>query len=185
MKSSYVERAKVFIEAIYPYIEDSMQYTLRVQNAIRLFNTTCHRRVVMSSGMSRIALITSDYVIKWDYTQNTFYGTCETEYQLYNEHKDDDLSYLLAPVVCYTTHGKNFYIMPRVFKIAERIDDDLEIEEYLDDDERNYLFHDLALKDIHSGNWGFNRGSETPMIFDYAWYDDKDDEESNEGTWSW
>lgn len=172
MKNSYVERAKVFIEAIYPYIEDGMKYTLRVRDAIKRFNTLCHRRVIMSSGMSRIALITSDYVIKWDYTQNTFYGTCETEYQLYNEHKDDDLSYLLAPIVRYTTHGVNFYIMPRVFKIAEKIDDDLEIEEYLDDDERNYLFNDLALNDIHSGNWGFNRGSETPMIFDYAWYEE-------------
>lgn len=183
MKHNYIDRAKVFIEAVYPYIMSGMEYTLRVQSSIRRFNTINHRRVIVSSGLSRIALITSDYVVKWDYTKNTCYGSCETEYQLYNEHKNDSFSYLLAPVHRYTTHGKNFYIMPRVTKLAERIDEDLEIERYLGVDEYAYIFGDLKLRDVHSGNWGFNNGN--PIIFDYAWYDDNDDEESNEGTWSW
>lgn len=184
MKSNYVERAKVFIEAVYPYIMSGMDYVLRVRSSIQQFNTINHRRVIVSCGLSRIALITSDYVVKWDYTKNTFYGNCETEYQLYNEHKDDGFSYLLAPIYRYTTHGKNFYIMPRVTKLAERIDEDLEIERYLDVDEYAYLFRDLRLRDVHTGNWGFNHGN--PIIFDYAWYgNDDENEESNEGTWSW
>ena len=162
MKSNYIIRAIAFIHAIQPYLR---RYR-RVEVAVREFNTQHHRAVKFAHGAVRNALITSDYVIKWDYdaANRRLFGGCREEMKLYKRAKQDGYAYLFAEITEYEYHGRKFYIMPRV-KIAE----DLglwDIDNELDDDERNYLYDELNLGDLHSENWGMKNGC--VVIIDYA-----------------
>ena len=67
MKSDYRIRAKKFLKSIFPYIDGYMWDVDDVMYQVEKYNYDKKRHVLVSCGSARIALITSDYVIKWDY----------------------------------------------------------------------------------------------------------------------
>ena len=169
MKSDYRIRAQKFIKQIFPYIDGHMYDDLNETiERVQRFANEKHRKVLVNNGLSRIAIITADYVIKWDKYSRDEYGAgnCEKEYLtwrwLLEEHPG--YSYLFAEITRFKFGGENFYIMPRVRGIDE--DRSGYAYEYVDGDEEDFL-HEWFY-DLHSGNFGIDRKGNV-IIFDYAW----------------
>lgn len=160
MKSNYVFRAVKFMEQFYPYF---CKY--RIGEAVAVFNRDKHRAVVFKQGAVRRALITSDYVIKWDYNKNNSkcFGGCKDEYKRYMELKDSDYGYLFAEITPIKIRNRIFYVMPRVKYLGKDINKD--IYDVLEGDEYDFLC-DSGVGDMHDENWGIYHGK--PLIIDYA-----------------
>lgn len=161
MKSNYIMRATKFMEAFYPYMR---KYEIR--QAIRLFNEKNHRMVRLCKGAVRYVLVTSDYVIKWDYNKQNSkcFGGCREEYHKYQEVKNDYFGYLFAEITPIKVKHRIFYVMPRVESLG--IDHNQYIDEVLEEEEIHYLYEEACIGDIHDENWGYINGQ--PVIIDYA-----------------
>ena len=165
MKSSYEVRAKKFINQIAPYIPIILNSTTvnYLRQAIYEFNTIHHRKVRMYKGYTRVALITSDYVIKLDYNKDAMFGDCETEFHMYEIAECDGYDYLFAKITRYTVNGIDFYIMPKINGINEN--SDREAWEYMTPSEYDWCTEHNII-DLHSGNFGWKNNH--IIIFDYA-----------------
>lgn len=162
MKSNYVVRAQKFLREFIPYMR---MYPISV--AVNIYNQEKHRKVMYRHGAVRRALITSDYVIKWDYdAENRHnFGGCREEYKKYLEVKDDYYGYLFAEITPVKVKGRQFYVMPRV-KIAGEYCSNTYIEDVLNEDELDFIFDDARIGDVHENNWGMLHGK--PVLIDYA-----------------
>ena len=136
MKSNYVVRAIKFMESFVPYMR---QYPT-VEMAVRVFNVEKHRKVQCCHGAVRRVLVTSDYVVKWDYDhQNSkCFGGCRDEYKRYKKVKDSDYAYLFAEITPIKVKGRTYYVMPRVERLGA--DSDKWLEDILRYDEHEYIF---------------------------------------------
>ena len=173
MKSDYRIRAQKFIKQIFQYVDGHMYDDLdETIERVQRFAAEKHRKVLVNNGVSRIAIITADYVIKWDrhFAQNNYErnyaGDCEKEYRTWRWLLDENpgYSYLFAEITRFKFGGENFYIMPRVRGINEGRD--VYAYECVDGDEEDFL-HEWFY-DLHSGNFGIDRKGNV-TIFDYAW----------------
>ena len=175
MKSDYITRAKRLIQQLYNYIEDC-KIGKDYLKAINNFNQHKSRHIQITSGMTRRVFICSDYVIKIDMPHSDF-GTCEDEYEQYQQALDDGYEYLFAPITRFKYKDRLFYIMPRVRTLGYQLPNH-DIEYYLTWDDWDYLIHHVD--DIHDGNWGILHNQ--PVVFDYACrnYDHDDDYEEEE-----
>ena len=159
----YVERAKDFVEQIFPYISECMN-PWKVGGFIRQFNADFDRKVIVRSGLSRIALITSDYVVKFDYDPEEVdsIGGCMNEMELYAQAKAEGFAYLFAEITPFKHEGRMFFIMPRIRGIGSG---DRYAEDYMTSAEKNFCrVHKLT--DLHTQNYGFRKGH--VCIVDYA-----------------
>ena len=166
---SYIERAKDFIEQVYPYIRECMNpWTIR--DRIELFNDTFDRKVKVASGLSRIALITSDYVVKYDYDKEevSCIGGCENEEEIYALAVREGVASLFAQTTHYEYDNRDFYIMPRVRGIGSG---QWYAEHYMTDNERDFCRR-YKITDLHTHNYGFVRGK--VCIVDYACHLDEE-----------
>ena len=165
MKSDYRVRAMKFLRSIFPYIEGYMGDFDDVQYQVEKYNEDKKRHVLVSCGSARIALITSDYVIKWDYDNNCVeeIGGCDDEYCAYQEAVKAGYEYLLAEATLIEYNDLSFMIMPRI-KCIGRSNNGGNIEVYLTQDE--YKWVKKFNKDIHSYNWGIRNGK--ACLIDYA-----------------
>lgn len=163
---NYEERAKDFIQEIYPYLESrTISATIR---GVAKFNFEHHRKVVVKHGIARTALITSDYVIKFD-TQNgqaDRFGGCEDEIEFYNRAEQDGFGYLFAKVTKYTYNHYNFYIMPRIHGIGKYQYKDA--WDFMTNKEYSWCYNN-DLYDLHCYNYGFRDGH--VCIIDYGAHD--------------
>lgn len=168
MKSDYKVRAQKFVEDIFPYIEEVLHHHVihlyKLSDCVEQYCLEKHRRVVMKSGCSRAAFITSDYVVKYDYVKSAFCGNSSDELRAYQEIKKMGFEHLFAEISCFTYNGYNFYIMPRISGIRPWGDDDA-LYESLSYEEQEFI--DEYFQDLHSGNFGFEKGQ--LKIIDYAW----------------
>ena len=154
MKSSYEVRAKRFIEEIADYLEMCHDYDT-YEFATYVFNTSHHRAVKFAHGMTRIAFITSDYVVKIDCPEYEGcierYGGCEREMEVYAKAVKDGFDFLFAKISCYEYRGRKYYIMPRIKGLKRRWDN---AEDYIyDRDALNWLY-DNGITDLHNENYG-------------------------------
>lgn len=173
MKSDYRIRAQKFIEQIFPYIDgymyDDLDETIK---RVQRFANEKHRKILVNNGISRIAIITADYVIKWDrhLAQNRYdrsqVGDCEKEYLTWRWLQDENpgYAYLFAEITRFRFGGENFYIMPRVRGIDKNRGG--EAYEYVGVDEETFLCRWFF--DLHAGNFGIDRAGNVTII-DYAW----------------
>lgn len=165
----YLENAKRFIALFHPYIFSCR--TLRdYSKALRVFmkNHPNYPTIRVSNGITRIALIGPDFVVKInydDYEIETF-GGCEEEIAFYEVAESEGMAHLFAPITRFRYYGKTFYIMPRIYDIDDCRDE--EATDYMTEEERDWCDRH-ALRDLHSGNYGFEDGN--VVIFDYACYD--------------
>ena len=165
MANSYVIRAMKFAEMIYPFICDCrtvVEYCEAVDN----FNAVYHRHVVLRHGQTRIALLTSDYVVKLDFgNRGKRWGTCSDEVKGYSRAFKAGFAYLFARPTSYMVNECVFYIMPRIHDVDGERSMDEDVYFHLeDDDERDFVMENFG--DMHSANYGWKNGH--PVIFDYA-----------------
>jgi hypothetical protein len=159
-KSSYEVRAERFIKMIAPFL-----ITCRSIDdyycAVNTFNFRYHRAVIMKHGISRIALITSDYVIKITYDEESDFGTCEDERLMYEEAKLAGFDYLFAQITHVEYEGKDYYIMPRINGIGKYEDDAFE---YMTEEENDWVSN--RIYDLHNKNYGWKNGH--VVLIDYS-----------------
>ena len=160
---NYIERAKDFIEQVYPYIS-VCRNPWDARNRIKMFNADFNRKVEVSSGLSRIALITSDYVVKFDYDPDEVasIGGCESEMELYATAKREGFDYLFAEITAFSYNGRCFYIMPRIRGIGSGRH---YAENYMTLAEKDFCRR-YRVTDLHTENYGFRRGH--VCVIDYA-----------------
>jgi hypothetical protein len=163
MKSDYITRAIIFLKKVFPYIVNAADED-EIKENIEYFNLEYHRKVKVGSGLTRVALITSDYVIKFDfgdYSDIWEYGGCDVEYSTYLQAQKDGFAYLLAKTTPVPYKGNMFYIMPRIDHIG---DWDRDIWGAVTPRECKWIRDHIA--DLHCENYGWKRNR--PVIIDYA-----------------
>ena len=158
MKNPYTVRAEKFLHEIYPYIKRENEVH-KIRAAVAQFNKDKNRKVKFAFGVSRIALITSDYVIKFDRKGGRWAGDCAGEYKKYQQAVKDGFAYLFAASTKVTYKHRNFYIMPRINGIGSG-----KYWENLTFEEEYYI--DSVTSDMHNGNFGYYH--KKPVIVDYA-----------------
>lgn len=159
----YIERAKDFIHQIFPYIEECIQPWAVHQKVVK-FNNDYDRHVKVCNGLSRIALITSDYVVKFDYDPDEVdsIGGCGNEFELYYEAKVEGFDYLFAEITPYQYKDHQFYIMPRINGVGSGHH---YAEHYMNEEEKGFC-RKHRITDLHSNNYGFRNGK--VCLIDYA-----------------
>lgn len=169
MKTSYIIRAKKFLKQIYPYIKDYLEDEFYIRSQVEKYcEKHSNRYINISSGSARIALITSDYVIKWEYDTESVdeIGGNNSEVEMYEIAKKEGYEYLLAEPTPVTIDEKNFLIMPKILHTGpwygKTYKNDLST--YLTADESTWLNN--KIQDLHLYNWGFKNNH--PVIVDYA-----------------
>ena len=160
---NYIDRAIDFIKQVFPYIQDS-KTPAQVSYKIQLFNIHYRRNVAVHNGLSRIALITSDYVIKYDYNADVLdaIGGCENEVKLYASAKQEGFGYLFAEITPYSYHQHYFYIMPRINGVGRAFG---YAHNYMTENEISFC-RKYHITDLHPYNYGFKSGH--ICIIDYA-----------------
>lgn len=160
MKSNYKIRAKKFI----PVIDEIIYNHYNIELEINRFNTKHNRKVIFTSGLTRYAFITSDYVIKVDYDDSEIarFGGCEDEMKLYESAVEDGMEYLFAEITKYEYNGHNYYIMPRIKGIGRTYDN---AEDYMTDKEFIWC-NAHKLTDLHYLNYGWR--NKHICIIDYG-----------------
>lgn len=172
IKNDYEVRAKKFIKEFAPYLKGiriTKSNFYAICEAVRRFNVDKKRNVKVASGASRIALITSDYVVKLD-LGTTWTGNSKTEMLGYQQAQKDGYEYLLAKISLYKYRNRSFFIMPRA-RVATTLtwQSQERLWYKLTEDERRYLYGNF--KDLHRNNWGSLNGK--LVLIDYAWNDFK------------
>lgn len=165
MRNNYEVRAQKFIREIAPFF-DGCNFLWDYEGAVLNFMMEHpNRKIKTSNGLARIALITSDYVVKIEYNENNVstYGGGEAEIAFYKDAEADGFEYLFAKVSRYEYNGKKYYIMPRIRNI--NIDRWEEGFHFMTDEEVEWC-EDHELYDLHGGNYGFRNGK--ICIIDYA-----------------
>ncbi len=164
--SSYLHRAQRFARMVYPFISSCLDDPRMVERGVAKFNNRYHLHACVYHGISRIAIVNSDYVVKMDYgDEGLTYGDCRLECKVYKRAKQDGFSYLLAEITPYNYNDTTFYIMPRIRCIgyaAEQGEDS--IYPFLSDEESDWVSENLY--DMHCMNFG--RKGTRPVIVDYA-----------------
>ncbi len=168
IKTDYEVRAKAFIKEFAPYLKGirvTRSNSYRIYDAVRRFNVDKKRNVKVASGASRIALITSDYVVKLDFG-TTWAGNSKTEMLGYQQAQKDGYEYLLAKISLYKCCNRSFFIMPRA-RVAETLTwrGQKRLWSKLTEDERRYIHANF--EDLHENNWGSLNGK--LILIDYAW----------------
>ena len=165
MKSDYRTRAIRFLNSIIPYLNGDIYSPFTVEEKVDEFNRDKSRKVKVAWGSARIALITSDYVVKWDYDIDAVkdIGGCVDEYLAYQQAVEQGYDYLLAETTLVKIGNIEFSIMPRIHNIGPRHHKG-GIENYLTPDEFDWLMH--FDNDIHNYNWGIRHNK--ACVIDYA-----------------
>ena len=164
MKNDYKVRAQRFLNDVWPYIKDCADEPYNYRQAIALYNSRKSRHVIVECGSARVAFITSDYVIKFDYCleMTKGIGGCEEEVKFYQFAKEHGYGYLFAEITPIDFQGYHFYIMPRIKGVGRY---KCYIQDFLDENDRDFV--NEYLYDMHEDNYGWKNNY--PVIIDYAW----------------
>lgn len=163
MRNTYEVRAEKFIHQIYSFICDCEEVE-DYEWAVNGFNYKYHRNVKVAHGLTRVALITSDYVVKIDcgraYNLAQF-GGCANEFDIYAQAEEDGFEYLFAKPTEIVYNDLVFCVMPRIRGIGKKEDD---ADWYMSIEESDWVCERVF--DLHNGNYGWKDGH--PVLIDYA-----------------
>lgn len=161
---TYVERAEDFIKELLEYKgKNTFQKDYGIRGTVGKYQTVHpRRRIEVSSGAARTAIITSDYVIKIDTGRPDMYGGCEQEMKFYDYACDCGMEYLLAKPTLFKYKRMKFYIYPRA-KVHASMKRSRNWYGELTYNEQSFV---EEICDLHEGNVGFLHGK--LCIIDYA-----------------
>jgi len=160
MKTDYTVRAQKFLDEIFPVIEKSLDDPYDLADALFDYCAKNHKRVNVRNGVSRWAIIHSDYVIKYDYNEECWVGNCPNEVDKYAQAEKDGFAYLFAKITPVVSHNITFYVMPRVKNIGRH----KSLIRALTNEEWDYVWS--ITDDLHCNNYGWE--NDKPVIIDYA-----------------
>ena len=166
MKSTYEARALKFarlLAILFAGCTDLSDFEF----ATECYNDTHSRKLTTSHGVSRFAVIRSDYVIKFDMVPTGRFsdgsaGNCHTEEAVYARAVADGMDHLLAKTTVVEMEGHTISIMPRIGHVG---DDDRYYGDYCTQEEYQWLWENV--NDLHEGNLGYRHGK--VCVIDYAW----------------
>lgn len=166
---NYIERATDFIHEVYPVIRENLDNPYALRKIMNSFNLRNSRNVKVANGSARVALISSDYVVKWDYDLDCVdeIGGCENEIELYEIAEREGFAYLFAKITRVKYSDHYFYVMPRIHGIGRTEERAWRYMTYKEKDwcERHHL------TDLHDENYGWKNNH--IVIVDYAFQEDK------------
>lgn len=170
MRSSYEVRAQKFIRQLFPYLDRCFTCSDYEEAIYNFMIDHPTRHIDFAHGLTRVAFITSDYVVKIDYNEDEIarFGGCEKEIKFYSIAEAEGMAHLFAKISRYVYNGFIFYIMPRVTGIDE---DRWEDANYYMTDEENDWCEEHHLYDLHCRNYGLVNGR--VKIIDYGAYDEE------------
>lgn len=162
-KTSYEERAYKFAVRTLSKLFENCIDQVDFIHAIDNYNNTHVNKLQWANGISRFAIIRSDYVVKVDYNPYPEgWGDCRTEERVYKRAVTEGMDYLLAKTTVFELRGHTFAIMPKIAYIYNRR------KNWFDGcTHEEYDWVTKNIKDIHSGNYGFRNGK--VCFIDYAW----------------
>ena len=160
IKTDYEVRAMKFANKLAELFEDC-HYLRDYVRVISHYNKTHVIKLKFDSGISRIAIIRSDYVVKFDYGDEFDFGNCASEGRIYAQAVEDGMEHLFAKTTVFSLHGHSGCIMPRVKGINNR---SKYWGNYCTDEEYWWLRDHVC--DLHRGNVGYRNGK--VCIIDYA-----------------
>jgi len=167
MKTNYEVRATKFAKVLVRLFENCVTFS-DFTDAIRTYNENHVHPLHWANGVSRIAIIRSDYVIKFDYqTENDYWadgraGNCESEARLYELAVSAGMEHLLAKTTILHMNGLTFSIMPRISGIGQS---NRNWADYCTTEEFDWLYDNI--NDLHENNVGYRHGK--VCVIDYAW----------------
>lgn len=167
MKNNYEARATRFIESTLVKLFDGCTDFYDFKYALKHYNANHKRTLNWAHGVSRIAIIRNDYVVKVDYRPtgrwaNGRAGNCESELEVYMQAVADGMEHLLAKTTVLHMNGLTFSIMPRINGIDDWSRD---WTDHCTIEERIWL--NDHVHDLHDGNVGYRRNK--VCVVDYAW----------------
>ena len=165
MRTNYEVRAEKFARQLSRMFYGCV-YRIDFEKAIRDYNRTHSRKIRYDYGVSRIAIIRSDYVIKFDFKPVGRWadgraGNCMVEEEVYKKAVRDGMEYLLAKTTVLHLNGFTCSIMPRINHVE---DEDRNWWNYCTNDEFRWLRSNLH--DLHCGNVGYR--NRKVCVIDYA-----------------
>ena len=160
MKTSYEIRAMKFAKILSLLFKDCVSLA-DFKCAIKKYNETHRYPLHWDYGISRVAIIRSDYVIKFNYGYNRSFGDCFSERRVYELAERDGMSHLLAKTTIVSFNGYSCAIMPRIKGINN---EHKYWVEHCTADEYLWLYEHVF--DLHSGNVGYKNGR--VCVIDYA-----------------
>ena len=159
---TYLDNAREFLNR-YATALDS----LWEEHSITEYRKFCAKHAIeCANGMARFVFMGEDFVIKVDYckTSAKWCGGCVQEYKAYRELRNDQFSYLIAPVTKMKGGHHYYYVMPRVDSLAAE-EEVWRISDFLSILECEWI--DEHFNDIHDENFGFINGE--AIVIDYGW----------------
>lgn len=165
MKRTYEERGAKFAEVLAKRFEGCVTLD-DFRREICRYNMTHARKLNWDHGVSRIAILRADYVIKFDFNPTGSFsdgraGNCFSEEAVYARAVADGMEHLLAKTTVLTLHGLTCSIMPRIKGVGTTIC----WERTVTPEEEDWLYDNL--NDLHMNNYGFRNGK--ICVIDYAW----------------
>lgn len=167
MKSDYRIRARKFLKSIFSLIQYNMYEPYEVESTLSKYFYNSNRVIHVKWGATRIAIITSDYVIKWDYADAETiieFGGISSEIKFYAQAVNDGYGYLFAEATPFEYRGHVFSIMPRIGRIGFVNHNYKQLSDCLSTKELNYIRENIY--DMHCDNWGIKH--QQAIIVDYA-----------------
>ena len=163
MKIETLQRATEFMKTFSKFLAEYQDFTL----ATDMFNNAVGTDLKCACGAVREVVICNDFVVKWDYNIKNVksLGGCAREFEVYNAIRDSKFAYLFAEIAPIQIGKKTYWVMPRVKQMAYDLEND-DIDNYLSDEEMDFLYEEAIIYDLHSCNWGLIDGH--PVIIDYA-----------------
>lgn len=166
MKSTYETRAIKFAHLLAILFEGCKSLE-DFEYAIKYYNRTHSRKLTYAHGVSRIAIIRSDYVIKFDFIPLGSFrhgeaGNIESELRVYNKAVAAGMEHLLAKTTVGEYAGMKYAVMPRINGINK---EEWCWWEHCSEEEYDWLCDNVH--DLHDGNLGYRKGK--VCVIDYAW----------------
>lgn len=166
MRKTYEERGMKFAKFLAKLFQDCV-YLRDFEYVLTKYNYTHSRKLQWAHGVSRIAIMRADYVIKFDFQPvgrwaNGQAGDCYSEEEVYDMAVADGMEYLFAKTTVNAEYGKTFSIMPRINGVN---DYNKNWWNYCTHDECEWL--EEHVHDLHDGNVGYRHGK--VCVIDYAW----------------
>lgn len=170
MKNDYEARALKFahlLARLFEYCDTFSDFI----NMIKQYNSHHSIPLRYEHGVSRIAILRADYVIKFDYAPDAQWdngdgtnraGDNTSEEIVYERAVRDGYAYLLAKTTVVTINGRHISIMPQIRDVNN---ENKYWGDYVNDEEYDWLVENI--NDIHEGNVGYSHGK--PVVIDYGW----------------
>ena len=168
--STYEERGTKFAKFLAELFANC--YELEdFEEVISAYNKTHKNRLKYRHGVSRIAILRSDYVIKFNYGDEDFAGDCVSEARVYAKAVEAGMEHLLAKTTVLYLNGLICSVMPRIKGVgSHRGWNNLTL--------REKAWLGANINDLHRNNYGYK--NRKICVVDYAWdahlHDNDDDE---------